>query len=164
MCIHEICIPPGNLLTIHVCLNRLLSIMYSFRVWKERKENVQRWIITCQIKHYFCVLHGSVAIQFRKHQDCQISLDGREGGERLNGKAPNDWQGKIAKIAFCTKTLTINYKNPSCELKIFQFRWIKTFKLSLRTVGGRAPVKRKRTSVVIDDDGFSWIFPTFLLP
>ena len=121
----------GIFLTVHVCLNCLVPIMYSFWLERMKRETLQWWIITCQIKHYFCVL-CNMAIRFRKYQDCQNFMwRVAEWGWRWR-----DWEAKrqtierkMCKNAFFLRGKFDNklYEYPSFRLKIFQFRWIEKF-------------------------------------
>lgn len=114
MCTYEICIPPGILTYVETLPHNgkvKQKKQQPFEKWKRSK--IQRWIITCQIKHYF----RCMAIQFRRYQDCQISEGWqveaeslwweRKVKERLKGKAPADFW-KIVKIAFCPKKNFVN--------------------------------------------------------
>lgn len=77
---------------------------------------------------------------------------------RVKGKAPNDLR-KIAKITFCTKSSTINYRNPSFRLKNFPISLDeKLFQALNRAVGRRAKesgAKKNRCN------RWWWFFPGY---
>lgn len=95
--------------------------------YKREKNETQQWIITCQIKHYFCVLQNIRQFNFGKYQDCQISRGGWRKGVELGGRqierqSAKRFERNCENSFLHQKFDNKLYTDPSFRLKFFQFR------------------------------------------